>query len=68
MIHAGGLLSFCLLFLVSLTVATSRTSPPAGAVVVRQSGTKSGEYRFVLGLPQFSDVHLLLNAAQSVQP
>ncbi|KAK0225624.1 pectin methyl esterase [Armillaria fumosa] len=44
MIHAGGLLSCYILFLVSFTLATSRTSPPDGAVVVRQSGTKSGEY------------------------
>ncbi|KAK0476701.1 pectin methyl esterase [Armillaria novae-zelandiae] len=44
MIHAGSLLSCYLLLLVSLTLATPRTSPPDGAVVVRQSGTKSGEY------------------------
>lgn len=44
MIHTGGLLSCYLLSLVSFTLATSRTSPPDGAVVVRQSGTKSGEY------------------------
>ncbi|KAK0242078.1 pectin methyl esterase [Armillaria nabsnona] len=44
MTHAGGLLSCYLLFLVSFTLAISRTSPPDGAVVVRQSDTKNGEY------------------------
>ncbi|KAK0195128.1 pectin methyl esterase [Armillaria mellea] len=44
MIHVGSLLSCYLLFLVPFTLAVSRTSPPDGAVVVRQSGTESGEY------------------------
>lgn len=30
-----------------LAVALSRTSPPSGALVVRQSGTQAGEYKYV---------------------
>ncbi|KAK0213112.1 pectin methyl esterase [Desarmillaria ectypa] len=49
MIYAAGLLPCYLLLLVSLALAASRTSPPDGAIVVRQSGTKSGEYSTISG-------------------